>query len=138
MNKLRKYGLRISFATLTLGIIVWLAGFFSGTNYENFQAFAIYLLVASVFFASPHMIITHDKKTQKTRLETYADLGVSAFYSSALIFVFYNAIPYFSTDTTSNALQITGQAVLVVSFLWTLCIHCWSTIINLTRTFKPI
>lgn len=136
MNKFRKFGLRVSFATVTLGVIFWCAGFFSNTNDENFQALAIYLLVASVFFASPYMIITHQKEGTKPRLEIYADLGVSTFYTAALIFVLYNAIPYFNSGETTTTLQLIGQAVLAISFLWTLCIHGWSTLTSLASIFQ--
>lgn len=137
MNKLRKLGLRISFATVILGVVFWFTGLLSNANYADYQALAIYLLVSAVFFASPYMIITHEKESIKPKLETYADLGVSGFYTGALIFVLYNAIPYFNSGETVSTLQLIGQVFLVISFLWTLCIHIWSTLKNLANTIKP-
>lgn len=137
MNKLRKFGLRISFATCALGIILWCAGLFGGTGAEDFGALAIYLIVSSVFFASPHMIITNKTRNDKNKLEVYADLAVSSFYTLALAFVLYNAIPYFKSGETASTLQTIGQLIFAASFFWTFCLHAWSTFSNLLQAFAP-
>lgn len=136
MNKLRKLGLRISIATVVLGVIIWLASYFDASNSEQFQTLAIYLFVASVFFASPQMIITQQKDAPKGRLETYGDLAVSTFYTVALLYVLYNAIPYFKSGHSVTAFDVIGQSTLAVSFVWTLSIHCWNAISSLLNVFK--
>lgn len=137
MIKLRKLGLRISFATFALGAILWCAGIFSDTSSEDFRALAIYLIVSSVFFASPYMIITDKKEAEKTRLEIYADLAVSGFYTIALAFVLYTAVPYFKSGEATSTLQTIGQLIFATSFLWTLCLHAWSMLANLLQALTP-
>jgi len=137
MDRLRKFGLRTAFALLLLGIIIWIAGFFDGSNREQFQTLAVYLFVSAVFFASPKMIITAQKAAPKSRFETFGDMAVSTFYTGALLFVLYNAIPYFTTSHTISILEIAGQSALAISFLWTLCIHGWNAVSNLFGIFKP-
>lgn len=123
---------------IALGVVFWCAGFFSNINSDDYKTLAIYLFVSSVLFASPHMIIAPQKDVEKTRFETYTDLVVSGFYTAALLFVLYNAIPYFDTGASAATLQIIGQVSLVTSFLWTLCLHSWSTLSNLLGALKLI
>lgn len=137
MNMLRKLGLRISFATFTLGVIFWCAGIFSDKSSEDFRAIAIFLIVSSVFFAAPYMIITNKKEAEKTRLDIYADFAVSGFYTIALAFVLYTAIPYFKATETVGTLQTVGQFIFATSFLWTFCLHAWSMFANLLKSFAP-
>ena len=136
MSKLTKNGLRISFVLVALGIVFWCAGFFSRGNAEDFKTMAIYFFVSSVFFASPHMIIKPQNGDKKSRLETSADFAVSGFYSAALLFVLYNAIPYFDSGTSSTSLQFIGQALLAISFAWTLCLHLWSTFSSFSNLLR--
>lgn len=136
MNKLRKLGLRIALATCALGVILWCVGIFTTTSVEDFSALSIYLIVSSVLFASPHMIITNKTQTEKKRLEVYADLAVSGFYTLALAFVLYNAIPYFKAGETVSTLQTIGQFIFAASFLWTFCLHTWSMFANLVRALS--
>ena len=136
MNRLTKNGLRISFVLVALGFIFWCAGFFSVGNSQDFKTIAIYFFVSSVFFASPHMIIKPQNDDKKSRLESSADFAVSGFYAAALLFVLFNAIPYFDSDATSTSLQLLGQALLAISFAWTLCLHLWSTFSSFADLLK--
>ncbi len=136
MSRLTKNGLRISFVLVALGIVLWCGGFFSTVNAEDFNTLAIYFFVSSVFFASPHMIIKPQNGDKKSRLETSADLAVSSFYSAALLFVLFNAIPYFNSGTSSISLQFIGQALLAISFAWTLCLHLWSAFFSLSNLLR--
>jgi len=138
MDRLRKFGLRTALALVVVGIIIWLASFFDTSNQEQFQTLAVYLFVSAVFFASPQMIITAQKGTQKSRFETFGDMAVSGFYTGALLFVLYNAVPYFTSNYTISTLEIVGQSALTISFSWTLFIHGWNTIANLLDILKPI
>jgi len=137
MNKLRKFGIRIAIATSIVGVILWSAGMLGSPSAEDLRALGIYLIVSSVFFASPHMIITSKTQNEKIRLEIYADLAVSGFYTVALAFVLYNAIPYFNSGETISTLQTIGQITFAISFLWTFCIHAWSMFANLAKAFAP-
>jgi hypothetical protein len=121
---------------IALGVVFWCTGFFSSINSEDYKTLAIFSFVSSVLFASPHMIIASQKDAKKSKLETYTELAVSGFYTAALLFVLFNAMPYFDAAASASSLQVVGQTMLVISFAWTLCLHSWSTLSNFMGVLK--